>query len=501
MSPDPEQAATDSLIAQLLASDGVRLGGYGGYEVAEDEASTSDTSYDTPRKLRKGGRGCGGAGAKKRGGRPASLREPPIGSGTGTAVFDAAAAAAAPPGRRRPRSDTGKPRAAGKPWNDQEECAFLKGLEEHGRDWRSVAAAIGSRGMDAVKSHAQRHFIKLAMSGQGLPARVAASGPGYTLSGCPLDPSSAGALQNGFRVAHLAELSSDELEVVRMGLLREKLPEEMRESGGGSGSGGGAQCGPDTEADGAAGSAGGADSVASASTALQPARPPVSRRKRSSGGGAAAPGAAAAGVPGAVACALPSALSTAVALKGTLQAAAAVPPPTTQPPPVAAPPTTQPSPVAAVPLPPTQPPPVGTPPTATQPPPPQQRTEYALSRPQRATARAKLSLGATTESSMLVQPLQFLGLPASGAPLSQPFHMRVAAAALAVADLQAHLCACEVIGLLGGRWDAERHTLSVDEAYPCRCTPGAEAQNAVELDAVAEVEVCRAVNQHVHAGG
>jgi protein MYSM1 len=67
---------------------------------------------------------------------------------------------------------TSRPQA----WSEEEEAAFARGLEEHGRDWRSVAAGIGTRDSRAVASHAQKHFIKLCLSGEAQAGVVACVG-------------------------------------------------------------------------------------------------------------------------------------------------------------------------------------------------------------------------------------------------------------------------------------------------------------------------------------
>jgi SHAQKYF class myb-like DNA-binding protein len=100
---------------------------------------------------------------------------------------------------RRKRKDTGKPREKGRPWTAEEEAKFLEGLESYGRDWKAIGSFMGSRDHRAVASHAQKHFIKLCLSGQELPKKVAESGLGYTLSGKLLDPHSAAARAYGFR--------------------------------------------------------------------------------------------------------------------------------------------------------------------------------------------------------------------------------------------------------------------------------------------------------------
>jgi hypothetical protein len=68
-----------------------------------------------------------------------------------------------------------------------------------GRDWKACAEHVGTRDSRAIASHAQKHFIKLCIRGELLPARVAQSGAGYTLSGKPLDPESAAAKAYGFK--------------------------------------------------------------------------------------------------------------------------------------------------------------------------------------------------------------------------------------------------------------------------------------------------------------
>lgn len=103
------------------------------------------------------------------------------------------------PSGRRKRKDCGKRREAGRPWSEAEEAAFLAGLEQHGRDWKAIADAVGTRDSRAVASHAQKHFIRLCLAGQALPNKVAESGRGYTLSGKLLDPASAAAQAYGFK--------------------------------------------------------------------------------------------------------------------------------------------------------------------------------------------------------------------------------------------------------------------------------------------------------------
>lgn len=100
---------------------------------------------------------------------------------------------------RRKRKDSGTNRATSRGWSEEEEKLFLEALELHGRDWKAAAAHVRTRDARAFTSHAQKHFIKLAIAGKCVPAKVAESGPGYTLSGKPLDPTSAAAKAYGLK--------------------------------------------------------------------------------------------------------------------------------------------------------------------------------------------------------------------------------------------------------------------------------------------------------------
>ncbi|KAJ1964511.1 hypothetical protein GGI12_001383 [Dipsacomyces acuminosporus] len=69
-----------------------------------------------------------------------------------------------------------------------------------------------------------------------------------------------------------------------------------------------------------------------------------------------------------------------------------------------------------------------------------------------------------------------------------PFSVSVSAAALALMDLHAHLMYTEIIGLLGGRYNAEKRELAVDVAFPCRST---STTTECEMDPASEIEARR----------
>ncbi|KAG0213088.1 hypothetical protein BGX28_005109 [Mortierella sp. GBA30] len=78
-------------------------------------------------------------------------------------------------------------------YTEVEEKAFVEALDLFGRNWRSVEEHVKTRDSNSIRSHAQKHFIKLFRDNIPLPAKVLETGPGYTLSGNDLDPYSAAA--------------------------------------------------------------------------------------------------------------------------------------------------------------------------------------------------------------------------------------------------------------------------------------------------------------------
>jgi len=91
-------------------------------------------------------------------------------------------------------------------YSPEEEQRFLEGIELYGRDWKNLTNYIGTRNSKSVRSHAQKHFIKLYREAKPLPPKVRETGSGYTLSGKPLDPYSASAKP------YLANVDIEEIE-------------------------------------------------------------------------------------------------------------------------------------------------------------------------------------------------------------------------------------------------------------------------------------------------
>ena len=46
-------------------------------------------------------------------------------------------------------------------WSKAEHERFIQGVQQHGRDWKKVSEEVGSRSSNQIRSHAQKHFLKL----------------------------------------------------------------------------------------------------------------------------------------------------------------------------------------------------------------------------------------------------------------------------------------------------------------------------------------------------
>ncbi|KAJ2722386.1 hypothetical protein GGI07_003348 [Coemansia sp. Benny D115] len=115
------------------------------------------------------------------------------------------------------------------------------------------------------------------------------------------------------------------------------------------------------------------------------------------------------------------------------------------------------------------------------------RTEYAMSRPQRNHAKP-LALR-YDDPHQMVRCTPFQGQPLSGAAGCQPFRLVVHTNAQVQMDFHAHLMLSEVIGLLGGHWDAQGKVLTVTRAFPCEALESEDAHTNVEMDPGSELVV------------
>ena len=64
-----------------------------------------------------------------------------------------------PETKKRKRKKTLTPAGTGR-WTATEHEAFLRGVQEHGREWKLVAKVVGTRTPAQARSHAQKYFTK-----------------------------------------------------------------------------------------------------------------------------------------------------------------------------------------------------------------------------------------------------------------------------------------------------------------------------------------------------
>ena len=121
-------------------------------------------------------------------------------------------------------------------------------------------------------------------------------------------------------------------------------------------------------------------------------------------------------------------------------------------------------------------------------------TEYAKARPKRETAGKPPPRAAgfrdADGGTLELRPLRAFAAntrPGSGEPGAQPLHVWWCARPRSWSWTRTRkACTNEVIGYLGGAWDAEARVVTVDKAFPGR---GLASGSDVEMDPVAEVEL------------
>ncbi|KAI8357828.1 hypothetical protein EDC96DRAFT_242901 [Choanephora cucurbitarum] len=216
ISKDKEEEMSSALIAQLLAEDAMIQGNEGYYAEYNNDSRAYDPyhvheeyddSYEenseddfNPRKKYGSKISTGKRGRKKKASVP--QKEAVVEKETETEKGEAEKVeeeSAKTEKKEKKETVSKKPR---KPvpeghntgvYTELEEKNFLEGLELFGRDWTKLQQHIATRDANSIRSHAQKHFIKMYRDNIPLPPKVRESGDGYTLSGKPLDPTSSAA--------------------------------------------------------------------------------------------------------------------------------------------------------------------------------------------------------------------------------------------------------------------------------------------------------------------
>ena len=456
------------------------------YGLAVDDSDSDPdygSRYQKAKKKKKG----------KRGRPPATTGDSPLPQSRPST----ASAGASPDGLsltgRRKRKDIGQQRVASRSWTEDEERLFQEALTMYGRDWKKCSDHVGSRDHRSIASHAQKFLIKALMRGEELPGKMIDTGRGYTLSGKPLDPNSSAAKAYGLKPeafkkvvetgflelgVHVTTLEMTDVPYrisrkkgPKSGNVRGTYKRSKKSAAAGAGGGGGGSTdddgmenGDDDDDDMYGGAhnegngeyeddddgEGGYDYGNEERDGYQDNQLPQHQGRKNGQGGEQEDD------DEEISDAEDDDINAALAAS-TAAAAAAAP----------------------------------SAPSAAQ----AETTAYARNRPRRQFASAKAQLGATTESLDLTLPFDFVGPIGTGAPLSQPFSVTMAPEAHIVMDFHAHLSTCEIIGLLGGTFDAEKRALCITAAYPCRRAHGSDSSTSVELDAESQVEVAEAMEE------
>ena len=125
-------------------------------------------------------------------------------------------------------------------------------------------------------------------------------------------------------------------------------------------------------------------------------------------------------------------------------------------------------------------------------------------RPARKVAASQLPIdnepSAWLDPHMLVTPQQFDSVKATlseAASKPQPFRVVVHPQVSLLCDLHGHLSNAEVIGLLAGKWDADRKCIYVQAAFPCNATDRVDDDGStdVEMDPTAELAARESIHK------
>ena len=202
MATDADEASS-ALIAKLLAQDYQQQSAYAGGSYYDDDV---DFDYEEPKKKKRKKKASAAqrkVNAEKDAEKQRKKEEKEAErqrKKDERAALQQKKSAEKEAAREAKRVESDNPNRKMGKWDEEEERLFLEALELYGRDWHKCVAHMNySRDRGGFTSHAQKYFIKLYKENRPLPAKVAESGEGYTLSGNPLDPESAAARAYGLQ--------------------------------------------------------------------------------------------------------------------------------------------------------------------------------------------------------------------------------------------------------------------------------------------------------------
>ncbi|KAL1916681.1 uncharacterized protein VTP21DRAFT_5385 [Calcarisporiella thermophila] len=453
LTTEQEEAMSSALIAKLLAEEAAGDGGedhpyyaeynnngYGEYydgkrEVSDDEYVDGDEDYAPKPKSKKQ------AKVKKRSVKEASNDDSPVKT-NGDAATNASTTTtttttdSGPPSakKRRKEKELREGMNVGT-YSEEEEKLFLEALELYGRDWQALARHIKTRDSNSIRSHAQKHFIKLYRDGLPLPDKVKESGAGYTLSGKELDPNSAAAKPYLLKAAN--GNGSDQTPVSQAGTepkKEEPVTEEVKESTDMVVENGDVEK-PEQKSPVKNGKI-------TKEKVNKPAKAKVTKKKEE------------------------------LSSKSSESEEGNQNPKTPQS-------QTQPSQSEAI--------YDG-----------DGRTEYSKSRLRRARSSinfAQLTADSYSDPLTMIKCEPFSGPPESGIAGCQPFSIVVHTNVVLAMDFHAHLMTTEIIGFLAGEWDSQEQKIKVKAAFPCRSLQTGQNHVNVEMDPASELEVRQRITE------
>ncbi|KAJ1984892.1 hypothetical protein H4R34_000343 [Dimargaris verticillata] len=376
---------------------------------------------------------------------------------------------------------------------DEERQRFAEALELFGRDWKQVVAHVATRDEKSIRSHAQKHFIKLYRDNLPLPAKVQESGKGYTLSGLPLDPDSASARvylykrSQGPRGVNRPSPSTKSEPMVTPELAKDPVVTPLTTASAPVPSP--APC-TDTASPVMANQVP-LDGLSEIQAPVHPSDQALASNPTDSVG----PNDKA--LTKSEACTTPfnAADANRTATRHDRPAKLRIQKRTPYSDEMKSPPrklakeptkshASSPKPTVSL--------------QRNAFIPPSERTDYAKNRPRRDRAARSLALADDTDPLSLVKCSAFAGAPNSDTKGCQPFDMQVCSNAFLGMDFHAHLMQSEIIGFLAGKWDPATKQLDIQYAFPCRAlqSPGQNASVNVEMDPTSELEVRQQIRDY-----
>jgi protein MYSM1 len=88
----------------------------------------------------------------------------------------------------------------------------------------------------------------------------------------------------------------------------------------------------------------------------------------------------------------------------------------------------------------------------------------------------------------LIPCKEFTGVAGAVFSQAQPYSVEISEEAMILMDFHAHLSCYEVIGYLGGDWNARERKLTIRRAFPCKGLEGTQQTDSCEMDPAAEIE-------------